>query len=115
VTEFWCHATATKPAQELDVNPIRSGSGHRFSSAEALRFVRVAQNGERYVPHRYRDGLFRVADPALGRTKHHAANQIAIRAEEIASYLARGFLLRMHGEETKQVNLISASEITLMD
>ena len=55
--------------------------------------------------------MYRVADPALGRTKHHAANQIAITAEEIAGYLQKGFLLRMRGEISGQVNLIAASEI----
>ncbi len=83
-------------------------------SQEAIsepRFVRVTENGERYVPHRFRDGMFRVADPALGRTKHHAGNQLAIKADEIADYLRKGFLLRMRGEISGQVNLIAASEI----
>jgi hypothetical protein len=75
-------------------------------------FERIAPDGERYVPYRFRDGLYRVADPALGRLKHHSANQIAIRPEEIASYLQRGFFLRMRGEIHGQVNLIAASEIT---
>jgi hypothetical protein len=55
--------------------------------------------------------MYRVADPALGRTKHHAANQIAVTAAEIGDYLNRGFLLRMRGEISGQVNLIAASEI----
>jgi hypothetical protein len=55
--------------------------------------------------------MYRVADPALGRTKHHAANQIAITAEEIGGYLQKGFLLRMRGEISGQVNLIAVSEI----
>ncbi len=74
-------------------------------------FVRIAQDGERFTPHCYRDGLYRVANPALGRTKHHAANQIAIRADEIGAYLQKGFLLRMRGEISGQVNLIAASKI----
>ncbi len=78
------------------------------------QFVRVTADGERYVPHRFRDGLFRVADPALGPIKHHAHNQIAVREEEIADYLRRGFLLRMRGEISGQVNLIAASEIRRM-
>jgi hypothetical protein len=76
-----------------------------------MTFERIAVDGERYVPHRFRDGLYRVADPALGRTKHHAANQIAIEADEIDGYLKRGFLLRMRGETSGQVNLIAATEI----
>jgi hypothetical protein len=55
--------------------------------------------------------MYRVADPTLGRTKHHASNQIAITAEEIGDYLRKGFLLRMRGEVGGQVNLIAASEI----
>lgn len=75
------------------------------------RYERIAPDGERFTPHCYRDGLYRVANPALGRTKHHAARQIAIHADEIAAYLERGFLLRMRGELSKQVNLIAASKI----
>jgi hypothetical protein len=49
---------------------------------------------------------------ARGGTKHHAANQIAVRADQIEEYLRRGFLLRMRGEESGQVHLISPTEIT---
>jgi hypothetical protein len=104
------------------VSEARSGAGTKM--AERVRpvaamsagdlgasFERVAPTGERFVPHRFSDGMFRVADPTLGRTKHHAANQIAIRTDEIAAYLKRGFLLRMRGERSGQVNLIAASEI----
>jgi hypothetical protein len=55
--------------------------------------------------------MYRVADPALGRTKHHAANQIAITVEEIGAYIKAGYLLRMRGEASGQVNLVAASEI----
>lgn len=55
--------------------------------------------------------MYRVADPALGRTKHHSANQIAVTAEDIGDYLQRGFLLRMRGEISGHVNLIAASKI----
>lgn len=63
------------------------------------------------MPHRFGDGFFRMADPAHGRVKHHAANQIAVRDDEISAYLQRGFLLRMRGERKGQVNLIAAAEI----
>lgn len=82
--------------------------------SRASIFVRIALDGERYLPHTFRDGLYRVADPALGRVKHHAENQIAIRDEEIEGYLQRGFFLRMRGEINGQVNLIAASEITIV-
>ena len=86
--------------------------GEFQSQADAARrIVRIAEDGERYVPHRFRDGLYRMADPALGRVKHHAANQIAVRGHEIEEYLQKGFLLRMRGEVSVQGNLISASEI----
>jgi hypothetical protein len=55
--------------------------------------------------------MYRVADPALGATKHHAANQISVTLDEIGRYLERGYLLRMRGEVSGQVNLIAASEI----
>lgn len=78
---------------------------------ETYSFERVAADGERFVPHRFRDGMYRVANPALGPTKHHAANQIAITADEIGGYLKRGYLLRMRGQISGQVNLVAASEI----
>jgi hypothetical protein len=74
-------------------------------------FERTAADGERYTPHMFRDGQYRVADPALGRFKHHAQHQIAATADEIEGYLKRGFLLRMRGERTGQVNLINPREI----
>jgi hypothetical protein len=74
---------------------------------------RIRPNGERYVPHKFDDGLYRVADPKIGKKKHHSDNQIAIREEEIVDYLKRGFALRMKGELTGQSNLISASKIAI--
>jgi uncharacterized coiled-coil protein SlyX len=47
----------------------------------------------------------------ISRLKHHAASQIAVRADEIAEYLRKGYLLRMRGEVSGQVNLISPAEI----
>ena len=76
-----------------------------------LDFERISPDGEKYIPHLYKDGLYRVADPTRGATKHHAHNQIAITKQEIAGYLQRGFPLRMRGEVGRQVNLIAASEI----
>lgn len=78
-------------------------------------FERIASDGERFVAHLFKDGRYRMADPALGRKKHHAENQLAVTFEEISGYLRRGFLLRMHGEVSKQVNLISPSEIKPVD
>lgn len=74
-------------------------------------FERVAADGGLYVAHRFKDGLYRMADRALGRTKHHAENQLAVTFEEIGEYLRKGYLLRMRCELSKQVNLISHSEI----
>jgi hypothetical protein len=77
------------------------------------KFERIAADGERYVAHRFGDGHYRMADPALGRIKHHSANQLSVDIDEILGYLKKGYLLRMHGETSKQVNLIAASEITI--
>jgi hypothetical protein len=74
-------------------------------------FERISPDGERYVAHLFKDGLYRIADPALGRKKHHAQNQLAVTLQEIGGYLSRGYLLRMRGELSKQVNLISATEV----
>jgi hypothetical protein len=94
----------TKNASDNDVAHKR---GREFI------FERTDRDGERYTPHRFRDGLYRVADPSLGQTKHHASNQIAISFDQIGSYLERGFLLRMKGDRSGQVNLIVASEIVV--
>ncbi|BBC01965.1 hypothetical protein M2192_003823 [Bradyrhizobium elkanii USDA 61] len=55
-----------------------------------------------------------MANPALGRRKHHSANQLSVELTEIVGYLELGYLLRMRGETTKQVNLIAASEIRII-
>jgi len=69
---------------------------------------------ELFLPHRYRDGSYRVADPRFGRTKHHAKNQIAVATEsELLDLLSRGFHLRMRGTVSGQINLIKSSEIEL--
>ena len=74
---------------------------------------RIRKNGERYVPHRFNDGFFRVADPKRGPQKHHSQNQILVREDEILDYLRRGFDLRIKGETTGQSNLIAAKNIVI--
>ena len=71
----------------------------------------IAPDGEIFSPHRYPNGLFLVADPALGDVKHHAKNQLSVREDQIESYLQQGFLLRMKGDVGGKVNLIAPSEI----
>jgi len=71
----------------------------------------LGPDGEIFTPHLYPNGLYRVANPALGDVKHHAKNQLSIRQDQIESYLQRGFLLRMKGDIGGKVNLISPSEI----
>lgn len=71
----------------------------------------IAPDGEIFSPHRYPNGLFRVADPALGDVKHHAKNQLSVREDQIEGYLLQGFLLRMKGDVGGKVNLIAPSEI----
>jgi len=86
-------------------------NGKDIALAVLRGFERVAPDGERYVAHRFKDGRYRMADPSLGRTKHRAANQLPVTLEEISGHLSKGYLLRMRGELSKQVNLISATEI----
>lgn len=68
--------------------------------------------GEVFVPHRYSDGAFKLADPRLGRIQHHSINAIRVSTEtEAADYIRRGFSLRMRGRDTNKVNLITAHNI----
>jgi hypothetical protein len=57
---------------------------------------RHSPDGKVHTPHRYRDGCYRVADPAFGDDKKKAAFQIRARTlEEVLSHVNRGFHLRM--------------------
>jgi hypothetical protein len=68
--------------------------------------------GELFLPHRYRDGMYRVVDPALGKVKHHSKNQIPVATdEELIDYLRRGFHVRMRGVDSGQTNVIRPDEI----
>lgn len=70
------------------------------------------KTGEEFVPHLYKDGRYRIADPAIGKNRHHAANQIAVDGlAELKAYVRRGFSVRMRGLESGQVNLVSADQI----
>ncbi len=81
---------------------------------QIFEFERIGEDGERFVPHRYRDGFFRVADPALGKNKHHKNNQLKIQEGEIEAYvIKKGFSLRMRGEAKGQINLIRREEIVV--
>ena len=76
---------------------------------------RIRENtGEIYVPHKFKDGKYRVADPRLGKDKKLSKNQIPVPIiEKLKDYWRRGFHVRMQGETTKQSNLISPEEIKL--
>ena len=75
-----------------------------------------SQTGELFLPHQYEDGLYRVADPAHGRVKHHSKHQIAVASmSELIGYVQRGFHVRMRGADTGQVNLIHPEEIELSE
>jgi hypothetical protein len=111
------HSTPTAESQNLasENNPIAAvGGSGGLPVAARLKFERISADGERYVAHRFRDGFYRMANPALGRVKHHSANQLSVDVIEIAGYLAKGYLLRMRGETSGQVNLIAASEIIVI-
>lgn len=82
---------------------------------QMVRIVRIDQNtGEIFVPYRFRDGRFRVADPRFGNKKHHAENQMPVSTEEeLVALIRRGFHCRMRGERSGQVNLIRPEEIVI--
>lgn len=103
-------ASQASPPARLDP----TSSLRPLQSATCPRFERLSRDGELFVAHRYEDGLYRMANPALGAKKHHAANQIAVDLGAVADYLRRGYLLRMRGEASSQVNLISPSEIRII-
>jgi hypothetical protein len=56
--------------------------------------------------------MYRVADPAFGKIKHHSNNQIPVETdEELLDHVRRGFHVRMRGVESGQINLIAPDEI----
>ena len=71
----------------------------------------IGPAGEVFTAHLYPNGMYRVADPALGDEKHHAKNQFSVREDQIEAYLRRGFLLRMKSAESGKVVLIEADQI----
>ena len=81
--------------------------------------VRVHRDGEHagrlehYFPDSDEQGYYVVADPALGREKHHKKNAIITRSIAVALHLVRnyGFSIRMRGNLTNQWNLISRNQI----
>jgi hypothetical protein len=81
----------------------------------SLRLKRIHPvTGELFLPYRYQDGKYRVADPRHGAVKHHANNQIAVETdEELVAHWRRRFHVRMQGIRSKKVNLISPDEIVL--
>jgi len=76
---------------------------------------RFRKNGERYVPHRYEDGRFRVANPSLGGDMKLERNQSPVSIiEELIDYIRRRrFYTRMRGENTGQCSLISPGAIAI--
>lgn len=108
-------STAGSQNRTSEKSPIATpGALGELPVAASSKFERISADGERYVAHRFRDGFYRMANPALGRVKHHAANQLSVDINEIAGYLEKGYLLRMRGETSGQVNLIAASEIIVI-
>jgi hypothetical protein len=96
-------------------SPIAAqGTLSELPVAASPKFERISADSERYVAHCFRDGLYRTANPVLGRVKHHSANQLSVEINEIAGYIEKGYLLRMRGETSGQVNLIAASEIIVI-
>jgi hypothetical protein len=111
------HSTPTAESHNptSENNPIAAqGYSGEFPVAAKPKFERISADGERYVAHRFRDGFYRMANPDLGRVKHHSANQLSVNINEIVGYLEKGYFLRMRGETSGQVNLIAASEIIVI-
>ncbi|GAB4368485.1 MAG: hypothetical protein Kow00114_27750 [Kiloniellaceae bacterium] len=76
-----------------------------------IRRYRPGTN-EEFVPYRYRDGSFRLADPSAGAEKHHAKNAIKVYDEtELKGYIDKGYHLRMEGLDTGHKSLISPKSI----
>lgn len=62
-----------------------------------IRITRVnPKTGLTETPHRYRDGSYRIGDPANGRTRHEAQNEMRVRTlEQVLDHIRRGHLVRM--------------------
>lgn len=84
-----------------------------------LRRVRILPDGrkETYEPMRNADGYYILADRVVDPQHNKAANQFYVK--DINAVAARiragGVSLRMKGDITGQPNLISASEIEIID
>ena len=64
--------------------------------------------GKVLVPHVFEDGTYGVADPDLGKQRHHIANRvIAASIEELKEYLRRGWPVWMSIRGTRARRLIS--------
>jgi hypothetical protein len=62
--------------------------------------------------HKYRAGQYVIADPSVGPNRHHSKHQLTIStAHEVELNLKKGFMFRMKGNLSDQVNLISANKI----
>jgi hypothetical protein len=92
-------AKPVEPTQPKAAAPARACPPARLDPISSLgpsqspccpRFERLSRDDELFVAHRYEDGLYRMANPALGAKKHHAANQIAVYIGAVAGYLKRG-------------------------
>lgn len=73
---------------------------------------RITKTGKICRPYQYGDGYYRVADPALGNSKHKSQNQIRVRTiEEVASYVRRGYSVRMKDRDGGNAGLIAPKSI----
>ena len=68
---------------------------------------------EHYFPDANSEGMYVLADPALGSDKHHKQNAVLTTSAATALHLVRtyGFSIRMRGNLTGQWNLIRREEI----
>ncbi len=68
---------------------------------------------EHYFPDADENGMYELADPAIGPERHHKKNAIFTSSISVAIHLvcAHGFSIRMRGDKTGQRNLISRNDI----
>jgi hypothetical protein len=62
------------------------------------------------VPFRTSSGDFKMADPSVGKERHHAENAIFVKSlDDVAGHLARGYSLWMKRPGKRQTLIRAAS------
>lgn len=69
------------------------------------------KTGQKFTPHRYKDGKFRVSDSRGGNKKHHGKNQLPVRESELVYYWSLGYHVRMSSLARRNPSLIAPQNI----